>query len=110
MQIRSKIKQYQVSKSATRCSLNDLTQIYDVIISTIETETEKHSINFKKSLICDILLFSFARAFPIFDEIEKRFVEESDIQLDLEKNLRPRLETYFLNIYIKMEKEMWASY
>ncbi|XP_046850919.1 interferon-induced very large GTPase 1-like [Xenia sp. Carnegie-2017] len=99
----------RVSNIAVRFTNNDLITMYDEIISTIDKETEKQKMKFKKPLVCDILLYTFARAFPIFDKMEDRYVEERDIQKNLEKTLRPRLEKYFINLCKEMEKEVLAA-
>ena len=97
------------SKSGARCTRNDLTQMYHKVIATINRETEKSCFKFHKSLKCDILLYTFANAYKIFDEMEERYFQERDIRSELEKNLRPRLETYFLNLCSEMEKEVLAA-
>ena len=97
------------SKSGARCTRNDLTQMYHKVIATIDKETDESSFQFHKSLQCDILLYTFAQAYKIFDGMEERFLQERDIRSDLEKNLRPRLEKYFLNQCNKMEKEVLAA-
>ena len=99
----------ETSKSGARCTRNDLTQMYHKVIATIDKETEKSSFKFHKSLQCDILLFTFAKAYNIFDGMEERFFQERDIRSELEKNLRPRLETYFVNLCSEMEKEVLAA-
>ncbi|XP_046850914.1 interferon-induced very large GTPase 1-like [Xenia sp. Carnegie-2017] len=99
----------RVSNKAVRFTHNDLKAMYDEIISTIDKETEKQNMKFKKPLVCDILLYTFARAFPIFDKMEERYVEERDIRQNLEKTLRPRLEKYFINLCKEMEKEVLAA-
>ena len=97
------------SKSGARCTRNDLTQMYHKVITTIDKGTKKSSFKFHKSLQCDTLLYTFAKAYKIFDEMEKRFFQERDIRSELEKTLRPRLETYFLNLCSEMEKEVLAA-
>ena len=97
------------SKSGARYTRNDLTQMYHKVITTIEKETEKSSFKFRKCLKCDILLYTFANAYKIFDEMEERFFQERDIRGELERNLQPRLETYFLNLCSEMEKEVLAA-
>jgi hypothetical protein len=97
------------SKSGVRCSRNDLTQMYHKVITTIDKETEKFRFKFSRCLKCDILLYTFANAYVIFDEMEERYIGERDIRGELERNLRPRLETYFLNICSEMEKEVLAA-
>ena len=97
------------SKSGVRYTRNDLTQMYHKVITTIDKETEKFRFKFRKSLKCDILLYTFANAYEIFDEMEKRYIQERDIRGELERNLRPRLETYFLNLCSEMEKEVLAA-
>ena len=97
------------SKSEARCTRNDLIQMYHKVITTINKETGESSFQFHKSLQCDILLYTFAKAYKIFDEMDERFFEERDIRSKLEKNLRSRLETYFVNLCNKMEKEVLAA-
>ena len=97
------------SKSGVRCTRNDLTQMYYKVITTIDQETEKRRFKFGKSLKCDILLYTFAKAYVIFDEMEERYIQERDIRGDLERNLRPRLESYFLNLCSEMEREVLAA-
>ncbi|XP_046849926.1 interferon-induced very large GTPase 1-like [Xenia sp. Carnegie-2017] len=99
----------RVSNKAVRFTINDLKAMYYEIISTIDKEEEKQNMKFKKPLVCDILLYTFARAFPIFDKMEERYVEERDIRQNLEKTLRPRLEKYFINLCKEMEKEVLAA-
>ncbi|XP_046851638.1 interferon-induced very large GTPase 1-like isoform X2 [Xenia sp. Carnegie-2017] len=99
----------RVSNIAVRFTENDLITMYDEIISTIDKETEKQNVKFKKPLVCDILLYTFARAFPIFDKMEERYVEERDTRRNLESTLRPRLEKYFINLCKEMEKEVLAA-
>ena len=97
------------SKSGARCTGNQLTQMYHKVITTINKETEKSCFKFHKSLQCDILLYTFANAYKIFHEMEEHYFQERDIRSELEKNLRPRLETYFLNLCSEMEKEVLAA-
>ena len=97
------------SKSGVRYTSNDLTQMYHKVITTIDQETEKQSFKFGKPLKCDILLYTFANAYVIFNEMEERYIQERDIRGDLERNLRPRLESYFLNFCSQMEKEVLAA-
>ena len=96
-------------KSGGRCTRNDLTQMYHKVITTIDEETEKCHFKFHNSLKCDILLYTFAKAYKTFDEMEERYVQERDIKSDLERNLRPKLESYFLNLCSEMEKEVLAA-
>ncbi|CAB4008032.1 interferon-induced very large GTPase 1-like, partial [Paramuricea clavata] len=99
-----------MSKSGVRCSLNDFTQIYHKVITTIDNETEKSDFKFRKCLKCDILLYTFAHAFEIFEEMEERYFQVQDIRRDLEENLRPSLEEYFVNICSEMMgKEVAAA-
>ena len=58
---------------------------------------------------CDILLYTFANTYVIFNEMEERCIQERDIRGDLERNLRPSLESYFLNLCSEMEKEVLAA-
>ena len=97
------------STSGVRCTRNDLTQMYHKVITTIDKETEKLRFKFRKSLKCDILLYTFANAYKLFDEMEERYIQERDIRGELERNLRPKLETYFLNFCSEMEKEVLAA-
>ncbi|XP_046849933.1 interferon-induced very large GTPase 1-like [Xenia sp. Carnegie-2017] len=97
------------SKTAVRYSRDHLTRMYHEVTSTIEKAAEKECFKFKKELICDILIYTFARTVKIFDEMEHRYCEERDIRRDLQLNLRPRLETYFVNLCNEMEKEVLAA-
>ena len=99
------------AKSGVRCTRNDLTQMYHKVITTIDQETEKRRFGrkFGKSLKCDILLHTFAKAYVIFNEMEEHYIQERDIRDDLETNLRPRLESYFLNLCSQMKKENLAA-
>ncbi|XP_046850911.1 interferon-induced very large GTPase 1-like isoform X2 [Xenia sp. Carnegie-2017] len=97
------------SKTAVRYSRDHLTRMYHEVTSTIEKAAENERFKFKKELICDILIYTFALTVKIFDEMEQRYCEERDIRRDLELNLRPRLETYFVNLCNEMEKEVLAA-
>ena len=97
------------SKSGVRCTRNDLTHMYHKVITTMDKETEKFRFKFSRCLKCDILLYTFANVHEIFDEMEERYIGERDIRGELERNLRPRLETYFLNLCSEMEKEVLAA-
>ena len=97
------------SKSGVRCTRNDLTQIYHKVIATIENETKKSCFQFSKPLKCDVLLYTFANAYKIFDDMEERYYQERDIRGELERNLQPRLEMYFINLCSEMEKEVLAA-
>ena len=98
-----------ISKSGVRCTRNDLTRMYHKVITTINEETEKSCFKFRKCLKCDILLYTFAKAYKFFDEIEERCFQERDIRGELERNLQPRLETYFLNLCGEMERDLLAA-
>jgi hypothetical protein len=97
------------SKSGVRCTRNVLTQMYHKVITTMDKETEKFRFKFSRCLKCDILLYTFANVHEIFDEMEKRYIQERDIRGELERNLRPRLQTYFLNLCSEMEKDVLAA-
>ena len=97
------------SKTGDRCTVNDLTQMYHKVIKTIDEETKNSSFKFSKSLKCDVLLYTFAHAYKIFDDMEERYYQERDIRGELERNLQPKLETYFLNLCSEMEKEVLAA-
>ncbi|XP_046850913.1 interferon-induced very large GTPase 1-like isoform X2 [Xenia sp. Carnegie-2017] len=97
------------SETAVRYSRNHLTRMYHEIVSTVEKATEKERFKFKKELICDILIYTFALTVKIFDEMEQRYCEERDIRRDLQLNLRPRLETYFVNLCKDIGKEVLAA-
>ena len=86
------------SKSGARCTRNDLRQMYHKVITTIDNEKKNHKFRFRKSFKCDILLYTFANAYVIFNEMEERYIQERDIRGDLERNLGPSLESYFLNL------------
>ena len=89
----------KISKNSNRYSKNDLVSMYQEITSVIKKETEKESIKLEKSLICDILLHSFAQALPIFEEKEERYVKLHDHRKNLEEKLKPTLEIYFINLF-----------
>ncbi|XP_046849924.1 interferon-induced very large GTPase 1-like [Xenia sp. Carnegie-2017] len=99
----------KISINSDRYSKNDLVLMYYEITSVIKKETEKDSIKFEKSLICDILLHSFAQALPIFEEMEERYVKLHDHRSNLEEKLRPTLEIYFINHFKKIDKEVSAA-
>ncbi|XP_046850916.1 interferon-induced very large GTPase 1-like isoform X2 [Xenia sp. Carnegie-2017] len=87
-----------ISKTDFRYSRDHLTRMYHVVTSTIEEASKNGRFKFKKELICDILIYTFAHTFEIFDEMEQRYCEERDIRRNLELKLRPNLETYFVNL------------
>ena len=97
------------SKSGVRYTINDLKHMYYRVITTIDNETEKQHFKFTRSLKCDILLYTFANAYVIFDEMEERYIQERDIRVDLQRNLRPRLESYFLNLCSEMKKDVLVA-
>ncbi|XP_028415062.1 interferon-induced very large GTPase 1-like [Dendronephthya gigantea] len=97
------------SESGIRFNCNYIIQMTQIVITTIEEATKKFPFKFKNSLQCDTLLHTFAKAYPIFHEMEERFCQERDIRSQMEKDLRPRLEQYFLNVCTKMGKEMLAA-
>ncbi|XP_028412837.1 interferon-induced very large GTPase 1-like [Dendronephthya gigantea] len=99
----------KTSQSGVRCNNNDLAQMYHMAITTLDKESERYSFKFCDSLKCDILLYTFAQAFDIFDEMETRYLNERNIREDLEKNLRPMLKTYFKNLCEKMGREVLAA-
>ena len=100
---------YKKSQSNVRYVRGDLTQMYLSVIKFIEQETDKCRFKFRKILKRDILLYTFANAYGIFDEMETRYIQERDIKDDLERNLRPRLETFFLNLCSQMGKDVLAA-
>ncbi|XP_028414919.1 interferon-induced very large GTPase 1-like [Dendronephthya gigantea] len=97
------------AKSGVRCTRNDLIEMYQKVITTLDKEAEKSCFKFDDLFKCDILLYAFAHTYDIFEKMEQRYLEERNIKGDLEKNLRPRLETYFKNLCDKMGKEMSAA-
>ncbi len=97
------------SKEGVRCRRSDLTQMCNNVITTINEKTKNRRFKFKKSLICDILLYIFANAYETFEKMEERYFEERDIRGDLERNLRPKLQKYFLNLCSKMENDVLAA-
>ena len=97
------------SKTGGRCTVNDFTQMYHKVIKTIDEETKNSSFKFSKPLKCDVLLYTFANAYKIFDDMEERYYQERDIRGELERNLQPKLETYFLNLCNEMEKEVLVA-
>ena len=97
------------SKSGVRCRRNDLTQMYHLVITTIDENTKNRRFKFKKNIICDYLLYIFANVYKTFEKMEERYCEERDIRGDLERNLRPKLQKYFLNLCSEMEKDVLAA-
>ena len=97
------------SKSGVRCRPADLKRMYHLVTSTIHENTKNKKFKFPNSLLCDILLFVFANTYNDFCEMEKRYIQERDIQGELERNLRPKLEKYFLNMCQEMQKEVRAA-
>ncbi|XP_028403314.1 interferon-induced very large GTPase 1-like [Dendronephthya gigantea] len=97
------------SEPGNRFNCNYIIQMTQIVISTIEEATKEFPFKFKNSLQCDTLLHTFAKAYPIFHEMEERFCQERDIRSQMEKDLRPRLQQYFLNVCRKMGKEMLAA-
>ena len=97
------------SKSGVRCRRNDLTKMYQIVTKTIAEESRGQRFIFKPSVKCDILLYTFATVYDTFDKMEERYFEERDIRSDLERNLRPKLRKYFLNLCDKMENDVLAA-
>ncbi|XP_028415124.1 interferon-induced very large GTPase 1-like isoform X15 [Dendronephthya gigantea] len=98
--------------SGARCTPNNLTQMYHIVITTIDEETNKSGFESSKpqeSLKCDILLHVFSESYEIFDEMEERFIQQQDIRAELEKNVRPEFEKYFENACKETEKEKLAA-
>ena len=83
--------------------------MYRIIVEILKKETEKHVFEFTDTLIARILLYSFAKTCPIFEQMENNYYSEHDIRLDLEKNLKPDLEHYFLNMCKNVKKEYSAA-
>ncbi|XP_028403138.1 interferon-induced very large GTPase 1-like [Dendronephthya gigantea] len=97
------------AKSRVRCTRNDLTTMYHKIITTIDNESKKPKLKIDNSFKCDILLYIFANAYDIFEEMEQRYLEGRDIKGDLERTLRPTLEIFFQNSCQKVGKELRAA-
>ena len=94
------------SRSGVRCRPDDLKRMYHRVTSTIQDKTKKQPFRFPDNLLCDTLLFVFANTYEEFCEMEERYILERDIRGDLERNLRPELEKYFLNMCKEMKKEV----
>ena len=97
------------SRSGVRCRPDDLKQMYHRVISTIHNKTKKQTFKFPVTLLCDTLLFVFANTYEEFCKMEERYIRERDIRGDLERNLRPELEKYFLSMCKEMKKEVRAA-
>ena len=97
------------SKTRSRFAVNDFTQMYHMVITTIDRETKDSGFKFTKPLKCDVLLYAFANTYEIFDDMEKRYFQERDIRGELERTLQPKLEHYFLNLCSEMGKEVRAA-
>lgn len=97
------------SRSGVRCRPDDLKQMYHRVTSTINEETKKQKFKFPDGLLCDTLLYVFANTYEEFCKMEERYIRERDIRGDLERNLRPELQKYFLNMCKEMKKEVRAS-
>ena len=97
------------SRSGVRCRPDDLKQMYHRVISTIHDKTKKQPFNFPNALLCDTLLFAFANTYEEFCEMEERYIQKRDIRGDLERNLRPELQKYFLSMCKEMKKEVRAA-
>ena len=99
----------ETSRSGVRCRKADLQRMYHIIIDTVNRGIEKKPFKLLCSLVGDILLYSFANTYAIFADMEERYFRERDIKLELEENLKPKLQKYFLNLCKKMEKEVLAA-
>jgi hypothetical protein len=97
------------SRSGARCGGNVLTQLYHKVITIIEENSKKHNVKFYDCLKCDVVLNIFANAYEIFHYMEEYYLKERDIRGELEGNLRPELESYFVNLCSEMEKEVLAA-
>ena len=97
------------SRSGVRCRPDDLKQMYHRVTSTIHEGTKQQKFKFPDNSLCDTLLFVFANTYEIFNEMEERYIRERDIRGDLERNLRPELQKYFLNMCKEMKKEVRAA-
>ena len=99
----------KTSQSGFKCTRNDLTQLYHKVITAIQKIPENSSFTFSNSLKCDILLYTFANAYEIFDEMEESCIQKRDIRGELERKFRPELESYFLNLCSQMKQEVLAA-
>ena len=99
----------KTSRSGGRCRRDDLQQMYHCVTSTIHEETKKQKFKFPEALVCDTLLYVFANTYEVFNEMEERYIRERDIRGDLERNLRPELQKYFINMCKEMKKEVRAA-
>ena len=96
-------------RSGVRCRESDLKTMYQKIFNTLNQVRKEQPFKFRDRLIRDILLYSFAKTYTIFEEMEENYYNQHDIKLDLETNLKPDLEEYFLNQCNKMKKEVSAA-
>ncbi|XP_028403164.1 interferon-induced very large GTPase 1-like [Dendronephthya gigantea] len=97
------------SRSGNKCTLNDFTQLYHNVTSIIEKESKNYSIKFSNDLKCNILLHVFGLTYKIFEEMQESYLHERNIRENLEKTLRPSLESRFLNLCETMEKGVLAA-
>ena len=97
------------STLCVRCRPNDLKQLYSKIITIIEEESKKCDFKFNKGLKCDIVLYTFANVYEIFDRMEEDFLKKRDIRSQLDKEMRFSLEEQFMNTCRKIEKEVSAA-
>jgi hypothetical protein len=88
---------------------NDLKQLYHVIITIIEKESEKCHFKFQNCLKCDIVLYIFANVHEIFDSMEDNFLKERDIRSQLEKDLHNSLQRQFVDLCGEIEKDVLAA-
>ncbi|XP_028414178.1 interferon-induced very large GTPase 1-like [Dendronephthya gigantea] len=95
------------SESYTHAREN-LIQMYQKVISTIDEETMETLFKFGNSLKCDTLLNSFANNRKTFVEREERFRQKRDIGTEVAA-LKPELNTYFENIFTNTKKEISAA-
>jgi hypothetical protein len=97
------------STLGVRCRPNDLRQLYSEIVTIMEEESEKCDFKSDNHLKCDILLYTFANVYEIFDRMEEDYLKKQDIRSQLDKEMRNSLEDHFMNTYRKIEKEVSAA-
>ena len=78
------------SLSGLRPTRNYLTQLYHKVVDEIE-KTKSSAITFCKSLKYDILLYTFANAYEVFDKMVERYIQKRNIEYELETTIRPEL-------------------
>lgn len=92
-----------------RCREADLQSMYHNITKIFHEETKGTSFKFRDTLTCDILLHSFGKALPLFEDMEENYTRENDLKLYLEETLKPDLKSYFMDQCMKIKSEISAA-